>query len=513
MEFINAGITFDGSGVQAGMKDAADAIKKGGQEIGKAATDAATKSDFAFKSLAQAYRQTNKDAQYLAETQGINSQAFLDAAAKAGEYKNKLDDVNLAVNALSAEKPVLQATLNLAQGIAGGIAAAQGAMAMFGGKSKEVDEALKKVQGSMALLQGLQAAANLEDAWKGFAIVLQTKVIPALMTTRGILITTGIGAIAAVVGYLAYKWIEEKNAQEEATKAHKEFLDAHFKGAAFDLETQRILIEATADSLKKRKDLETNSYQKELLELGQQMAKKEITVKQFNSRHEALTKQHNANLDKIQKDWDKEHQFVMPDAKVFQEIKVKRSLLPTDKMTPPRHLEGLGNVRVELGKITKEFETFGEMTKEVIDDVKQKFNDFAVNGFAQFGEAIGQQLMGAQGSIEKAAWGIVSSFASIVGKTMITIGTTALIGGNPTGLAMIGAGVAIMAIAGAASAAGAAGGSSGGSGGGGGGGYSGASAGGTFQPQPSFFSATGILYGNDMLLAIQKSNQKMQRVK
>ena len=189
MEFINAGITFDGSGVQAGMKDAADAIKKGGEEIGKAANDAATKSDFAFKSLTQAYRQTNKDAQLLAETQGVNSKAFLDAAAKAGQYKNRLDDVNLAVNALAADKPVLQSTLNLAQGIAGGFAAAQGAMALFGGKSKEVDEALKKVQGSLALLQGLQAVAGLADAWAAFSIVLKTQVIPALMTTRGILIT------------------------------------------------------------------------------------------------------------------------------------------------------------------------------------------------------------------------------------------------------------------------------------------------------------------------------------
>jgi hypothetical protein len=159
MEFINAGISFDSSGIQAGMKEAATAIVKGGEEIGNAAQGAATKSDFAFKSLAQAYRQSSKDAQYLAETQGITSSAFLEAATKAGQYKNKLDDVKLAVNALGADKPVLQSTLNLAQGIAGGFAAAQGAMALFGGKSKEVDEALKKVQGSLALLQGLQAVA------------------------------------------------------------------------------------------------------------------------------------------------------------------------------------------------------------------------------------------------------------------------------------------------------------------------------------------------------------------
>ena len=82
------------------------------------------------------------------------------------------------------------------------------------------------------------------------------------------------------------------------------------------------------------------------------------------------------------------------------------------------------------------------------------------------------------------------------------------------GFALIAAGTALMALSGAVGASAGSGGKSSSVGSAsGGGGYSGASAGGTFQPQTSFFSATGILYGNDMLLAIQKSNQKMQRVK
>jgi len=222
MEFINAGISFDSSGIQAGMKEAATAIVKGGEQIGNAAQGAATKSDFAFKSLAQAYRQTSKDAQFLAETQGINSKAFLDAAVQAGQYKNKLDDINLVIGALGADKPVLQATLNLAQGIAGGFAAAQGAVAMFGGKSKEVDEALKKVNGSLALLQGLTALTGLPDAWKGFATTLNTKVIPALTTTRGLMMTMGIGALVVAVGFLANAWMNAAEKQEKAIQAQKD---------------------------------------------------------------------------------------------------------------------------------------------------------------------------------------------------------------------------------------------------------------------------------------------------
>jgi hypothetical protein len=511
MEFINAGITFDGSGIQAGMKDAADAIKKGGDEIGKAAETAATKSDFAFKSLAQAYRQTSKDAQYLAETQGINSKAFLEAATKAGQYKNKLDDVKLAVDALGADKPVLQSTLNLAQGIAGGFAAAQGAMALFGGKSKEVDEALKKVQGSLALLQGLQAVAGLADAWAAFSVVLKTSVIPALMTTRGILMTTGIGAIAVVVGYLAMKWYEEANAEEEATKKHKEFLEAHFKDAQFAQETQTLLTNAQADSLKKRLALQDQANLKEQTDLTQKFKNNEITQLQYNSRMQALEISNQAKLAEIRTNWAKEHPTVSNIVRKetqIQEIQ-GRGFFQMPTFAPEKLPPIIGdNFLQDTGK---RFNSLKQLAFDVSDEIGDKFKDLAQNKLAEVGTMIGQSLMGAETDLTKSAWGIVSAFATVLGQSFISIGTLSLAAGNyAKGAAMIAAGVGIMAIAGAAGAA-SSGGSSGSSAGAGG--YNGATGAGTFQPQTSFFSATGILYGNDMLLAIQKSNQKMQRVK
>lgn len=513
MEFINTGITFDGSGVQAGMKEASDAIKKGGEQIAGAAETAAAKSDFAFKSLTQAYRQTSKDAQFLAETQGISSKAFLEAATKAGQYKNKLDDVKLAVDALGADKPVLQSTLNLAQGIAGGFAAAQGAMALFGGKSKEVDEALKKVQGSLALLQGLQAVAGLADAWTAFSVVLKTNVIPALMTTRGILMTTGIGAIAAVVGYLAYKWVEESEAQERATEAHKKFLEAHFKGAAFDLETQRISIEALEDSLDKRQQLETNSYNKSLQELGQQRAKEEITIQQYNSRALALQKAHNSKLKSIRDEWNKEHPVAANIVRKETQIQEIGRNFSDGNIIPPLHIEGADMAQKKIEGVTGSLTRLQEMAWLVGDEIKSAFKDLIVPAFEEFGTLAGQSLAGAEVDFAKAGMKFIGSLAGTVGKGLIAMGVPlmAAITTFSEGLALVGAGTALMALSGAMGVA-AGGGATAPSGGSSSGGYSGGGAA-SFQPQTSFFSATGILYGNDMLLAIQKSNQKMQRVK
>lgn len=534
MEFINAGITFDGSGVQAGMKDAADAIKKGGEEIGKAANDAATKSDFAFKSLTQAYRQTAKDAQFLAETQGINSKAFIDAATKAGQYKNALDDVNIVVNAMSADKPVLQATLNLAQSLSGGFAAAQGAMAMFGGKSKEVDEALKKVQGSLALLQGLTALSGLQDAWKGFTITLNTKVIPALTTTKGLMMSMGIGALVIAIGYLVNAWMDASAAQEKAIENQKHLKEEIAKSKniieEYVLSEKELAIKAENDKYKAVIEAHKKTLQgvkTHYDQLGRVVIDYEAEAKTDRKKEyaewEKIEKAHKQNLADIDKKFaPKEKKTTkakfeaLPIA--FDEILPKKGInlevgLKMESAIKNSGLQGASQWFINTTENMKQSMTsFRESTLQVFDEISAKFEDFAKEGFAKFGEAIGQQLMGAKGAVDQAAWGIVASFASIVGQTFIAVGTAAAAAGAWTkAAAMIGAGVAIMAIAGAAGAA--AGSAPGGSGGGGGGGYSGASSNGTFQPQTSFFSATGILYGNDMLLAIQKSNQKMQRVK
>jgi len=534
MEFINAGISFDSSGIQAGMKEAATAIVKGGEQIGNAAQGAATKSDFAFKSLAQAYRQTSKDAQFLAETQGINSKAFLDAAVQAGQYKNKLDDINLVIGALGADKPVLQATLNLAQGIAGGFAAAQGAVAMFGGKSKEVDEALKKVNGSLALLQGLTALTGLPDAWKGFATTLNTKVIPALTTTRGLMMTMGIGALVVVVGYLANAWMNAAEKQEKAIQAQKDLKENLKKSQ--DIIDDYTLTEKQKAIKKEKEDYDTlireNAKRRQAVktyynQLGQEVIDYEAEAKTDRKKEyaerELIEKTHRQNLLDIETKFapKKEKDEKIKKAKTdFEEIIPKKGLdlqLPT-KMEESMKNSGLGGASdwfiQKTDAMRDSFSRFKEDIWLIGSEIKNAFKDLIGPAFEEFGTLVGQSLAGADADFAKAGLRFIGSLAGTVGKGLIAMGIP-LMAAMTTfseGLALVGAGTALMALSGAmgvAAGGGPAAPSSGGSGGGNGGSVNA----GTFQPQTSFFSATGILYGNDMLLAIQKSNQKMQRVK
>ena len=222
---INIGVGADVSGLKTGMNDAAKLVQDAGTKMQTAAKDATQKTEQSFSNLRQAYRATARDAYEIALSQGTNSAAFLEATERAGKFKDELDLVNNKIKAFSSDTPVLTSALGVGQGLAGGFAAAQGAMALFGNSSKEVEQALLKVQGAMALLQGLQAIGQLGDAMSTFATTINVKVLPALMTMKGAMIATGIGAFAIAVGFLAGKFNEVKEKNDAATAAEKRYKD------------------------------------------------------------------------------------------------------------------------------------------------------------------------------------------------------------------------------------------------------------------------------------------------
>ena len=204
---INVLVGANIGGLVDGLNEAASAIQKGGAQIQGASEKASKASANAYKTLQQEYRQTYKDSQILAQQQGINSTAFLEAATKAGEYKNQLDDVAEVTKAMSSDTPVLTAALGVGQGLAGAFAAAQGAMALFGSDSKFLQETMLKVQASMALVTGLQALGGLENALGAMSATITTKVLPALtalkislFTLEGALIASGIGILLIALG-------------------------------------------------------------------------------------------------------------------------------------------------------------------------------------------------------------------------------------------------------------------------------------------------------------------------
>jgi hypothetical protein len=176
----------------------------------KSETDQATGQ---FKNLKQELRSIEGELNKMATAGQTGTDAFKKLQQRAGEVKDQIGDTKNAIKALSSDTFKLDAFAQGAQGIAGGFAAAQGAMALFGSENKAVEEAIKRTQGAMALLQGVTAITNVlqkESALRlAIATTAQTAYTAVVGTSTGAmklfrlaLASTGIGALVVGLGLL-----------------------------------------------------------------------------------------------------------------------------------------------------------------------------------------------------------------------------------------------------------------------------------------------------------------------
>lgn len=128
-------------------------------------------ADTGFKSLRTQLLEARNEAVRLAEKFGEFSPQAIAAANAAAKIDDKVKDLNRTIAALNPEQK-LGAFLQIGVGISGAFTAAQGAMALFGSESEDVQKALLKVQGALALTQGLQSVLGLKDAFRDLRILL-----------------------------------------------------------------------------------------------------------------------------------------------------------------------------------------------------------------------------------------------------------------------------------------------------------------------------------------------------
>lgn len=182
------------------------------------------------------------------------SDRFKKLSKEAGELEDRIGDVNQKVRALSSDTKRLDALVGVGSAIAGGFQAAQGAMALFGSNSKEVEKAIQNIIAVQGVLNGVQqvgqfitAKGIVQDALWGKQKSLLTAAqwaLNAAMTANPIgLIIAGLAALgAAIYAVIKYYdklvavfkiwvgiWDEQavKEAEEakERDKRHKEKID------------------------------------------------------------------------------------------------------------------------------------------------------------------------------------------------------------------------------------------------------------------------------------------------
>jgi hypothetical protein len=283
-------------------------------------------------SLRSQLREAQAEVAALSDKFGATSAEAVKAAQKAAELKDRIGDAKALTDAFNPDAKFKALTSSLA-GVAGGFAAAQGGMALFGIESENVQATLLKVQSAMALSQGIQAVGESVDSFKQLSAVVQSSTTfqkinsavtaaaalvqrvfaGAVDTTamsfqalKAAIVSTGIGALVVGIGYLISKMNEGADAAKELTKEQKllnqqlEYTKELSADAAklIDYQTQRELANAK----------ERGASDKELTR---------IKIDGINARIENNAKE----IDKIKSTKNEEYELTKEQNKRIQELR------------------------------------------------------------------------------------------------------------------------------------------------------------------------------------------------
>ena len=175
---------------------------------------------------------------------GLNSKRFRELEKEAGKLKDQIGDTAARIRILASDTKHLDALISAAQGLTGGFVAAQGAVAMFAGENEDLEKILVKVNGAMAILQGLQAVAETLNKDSALSVILLSRarqadtVATEAQTGATILQTVamngasvaakllrfslsaiGLGLIISLIAYLVANWDKLKSSMEKILPA------------------------------------------------------------------------------------------------------------------------------------------------------------------------------------------------------------------------------------------------------------------------------------------------------
>jgi hypothetical protein len=213
---------------------------------------------------------------------GEFSKEAIDAANKVAAIKDEIEAAGEQAALFDPGKR-FQALTTAASTAAAGISAVSGAMALFGSQSDDVAKTLQKVQGAMALSQGL---SQLKDIGKvGEQLKISFKGLTAgAEGFKKALISTGIGALVVAVGLLVAYWDDIKAAVGGVSKEQKKLNESSKE----NLKTQEDKLEAI-DGQSNQLKLQGKS-EKDILNIKIKQSDEAIKAAEINLANAKATK-------------------------------------------------------------------------------------------------------------------------------------------------------------------------------------------------------------------------------
>jgi len=153
-----------------------------------------------------ALKEANAELLQMRQNFGDTSNEAIEAAQKVAGLKDAIGDAKAQADAFQPGGG-FRAVAQAGQVAASGFAAAQGAMALFGAESEDVQKTLLKVQSAMALADGIGQLADAGDAFSN----LKAVAVNAFNGIKAAIGSTGIGLLVIALGAIYTYWddIEE----------------------------------------------------------------------------------------------------------------------------------------------------------------------------------------------------------------------------------------------------------------------------------------------------------------
>lgn len=222
------------------------------------------------KSLKTQYREAVQEVQRLADTYGATSREAAEAAKRAAELKDRIEESKSLTDAFNPDAK-FNALSGSIGGVLNGFQAYEGAMGLIGVESEKLQETLLKVQSVMALSQGIQGALEAKDAFVNLQAVVKNA-FSAMTTASKAFLAGGIGLVITGVALAVNEFNKYNEELKESQKQQKLLADIEKEAI------KNISAEASA----------ADKLQKQLKDENLSRAEKTAKVKEFQKEYPNL---------------------------------------------------------------------------------------------------------------------------------------------------------------------------------------------------------------------------------
>jgi predicted nucleic acid-binding Zn-ribbon protein len=222
------------------------------------ADEVAGKVEPQFEALRKQLREAREEAQRMFVEFGTGSEQFKQATQRADELQDAIEKTNQQIKLVGEDEKIIAFGKSIGL-VTGAFSAAQGAMALFGTESEEVERVLLKVQAAIAIQQGIAGLVDGAKAAKGLATSLgligpaANGGAAAISGLRGVLLASGIGAAVVLVGALVASMMEFGDAAVDAAAAQEKLNKAFDEGRKAQLENVDFLTKEKLLLLERKK--------------------------------------------------------------------------------------------------------------------------------------------------------------------------------------------------------------------------------------------------------------------